>query len=64
MLYLRSHPKYSEVNSKLFIVDTSEPPSGVFVRDLDLIKAFEGLDAGLDSLGNLERAGLLHALSL
>lgn len=42
---------------KLLVIDTTMLPRGVFLRDLDLIKAFVNLDARLSELWKLRTTG-------
>lgn len=55
MFYLRAsiHTEVSLDKIQLLVVDTSSLPKGVFMRDLDLVRAFRSVDQNLRNVENL-----------
>lgn len=50
MLYLHTKNELSASDIRLYVVDTSDLPSHVFVRDMDLIQMYDGVDPELDDV--------------
>lgn len=55
MLYLHTKKKLSPLSIRLYVVDTSDLPSHVFVRDMDLIQVYDGVDSELDDFRRLRQ---------